>query len=90
MCLAYIVSLISIILLIYIIQVNYNEEFYPRWGHRWGRGWGHRNYRVPLWNGVANWRPYGNYPAYSGYWRQCPKSGRWCPPYISCANPECQ
>ena len=52
------------------------------YGGRWGwnrsylRDWG-------------NWRPYGYYPAYSGYWKECP-SGTWCPPYVSCNDPSCQ
>lgn len=66
------------------------EPFYPRWGWH-GGGWGfYRPYHHNMWNGVGNWRPYGYYPAYSGYWRKCPKTGSWCPPYKRCNDPECQ
>jgi hypothetical protein len=39
--------------------------------------------------GWGNWRPYGYYPAYSGYWKQCP-SGAWCPATNSCNSLACQ
>ena len=64
------------------------EGFYPR---HWGRGssgsrWG---WRRPWLQGWGNWRPYGYYPAYSGYWKQC-QSGAWCPQTASCNSPVCQ
>ena len=90
MFLSYIISIIAILVLIYMIYTNYNEAFYPRWGPRWGVGWQTRRHNPHHWNGMGNWRPYGFYPAYSGYWRQCPKTGSWCPPYMSCSDPECQ
>lgn len=58
------------------------EGFYPRWHGVWG--W-NKNYL----NDIGNWRPYNHYPAYSGYWKKC-SSGSWCPPYVSCNDPECQ
>ena len=62
------------------------EGFYPRrwWGPNWRWGW-----RRPWLHSWGNWRPYGYYPAYSGYWKQCP-SGTWCPQTMSCASPQCQ
>ena len=98
MCLSYIISIIAITILLYIYFVNYNyyyennknnqnskENFYPLLG--WGNGrWGwQRNYLQD----TGNWRPYNYYPAYSGYWKECP-SGSWCPPYVSCKDPVCQ
>jgi len=64
------------------------EGFYPRrwWGnpyHGWHWGW-----RRPWIYDYGNWRPYAYYPAYSGYWKQCP-NGVYCPPYKSCMSPEC-
>ena len=64
------------------------EGFYPRrwwWGGHNGGRWG---WRRPYYNSYGNWRPYGYYPAYSGYWKQCP-SGTWCPQNISCLSPAC-
>lgn len=55
------------------------EGFYPRrwwWGGPHGTRWG---WRRPWLNWWGNWRPYGYYPAYSGYWKQCGPSGTWCP-----------
>ena len=102
MCLSYIISVIAITILLYIYFVNYKyyyennngnnqnnqnnkENFYPLLG--WGNGrWGwQRNYLQD----TGNWRPYNYYPAYSGYWKECP-SGSWCPPYVSCKDPVCQ
>jgi len=89
MCLAYLLSAISFVALLYVIFLNYqqlDEGFYPRqwWGPDWKWSW-KRNYL----DDIGNWRPYGFYPAYSGYWRQCP-SGSWCPPNISCRDSACQ
>ena len=93
MCLSYIISLISISILVYIIFMNYSkekkEDFYPYRG--WGSGgfggrWG---WKKPYINDIGNWRPYEYYPAYSGFWREC-SSGSWCPPYVSCRDPACQ
>ena len=98
MCLSYVVSIVAITILIYIYVINYNyyynnnnhnhnynkENFYPLlgWGtERWG--W-HKNYLKD----TGNWRPYNYYPAYSGYWKECP-SGSWCPPNVSCNDPAC-
>jgi hypothetical protein len=99
MCISYIISVIAITILLYIFFVNYKyyyennnqnnqnnkENFYPLLG--WGNGrWGwQRNYLQD----TGNWRPYNYYPAYSGYWKECP-SGSWCPPYVSCKDPVCQ
>jgi hypothetical protein len=95
MCLSYIISVIAITILLYIFFVNYKyyyennqngkENFYPMLG--WGNGrWGwQRNYLKD----TGNWRPYNYYPAYSGYWKECP-SGSWCPPNVSCKDPVCQ
>ncbi len=64
------------------------EGFYPR--HWWGPGYGyHRGWRHPWLRGWGNWRPYGYYPAYSGYWKQC-ENGTWCPSNISCSSIACQ
>ena len=69
MCLAYIVSGIIILIMLYYVYITYvqnKESFYPvRWGWR----------RSQLYD-RGNWRPYGHYPAYSGYWKQCPQ-GNW-------------
>ena len=63
------------------------EGFYPRrWW--WGNG-GRWGWRRPWMHGWGNWRPYGYYPAYSGYWKQCP-SGAWCPQTANCNSPACQ
>jgi len=91
MCITYIITIIAITILMYIFFINYNhyygnkEKFYPLTG--WGNGrWGwQRNYLKD----TGNWRPYNYYPAYSGYWKECP-SGSWCPPNISCNDPVCQ
>ena len=100
MCLSFVVSIIAITILIYVLYVNNypiytrygtvvlkqnnKENFYPLSG--WGNGqWGwHRNYLKD----TGNWRPYNYYPAYSGYWKECP-SGSWCPPNVSCNDPAC-
>lgn len=66
------------------------EGFYPRrwwWGGHHGSRWG---WRRPWGNWWGNWRPYGYYPAYSGYWKQCEPSGTWCPATLSCNSPACQ
>ncbi len=82
-------------LILTLLYIMYNQQkattaegFYPRrW---WGGGpegrWG---WRRPWFHGWGNWRPYGYYPAYSGYWKQCP-SGVWCPQTQSCNSPACQ
>ena len=85
--------LLSIIvcILVYILYVEYQqyiskEGCYPRrWWHGPHRRWG---WRRPWLVDYGNWRPYAYYPAYSGYWNQCP-NGSWCPPYKSCMDPEC-
>jgi len=79
---------IAIIILIVSIKKNEteNEPFYPRrWRSHpyWRWGW-----RRPWLFDYGNWRHNTYYPAYSGYWKQCP-SGSWCPPYKSCLAPEC-
>ena len=85
MCLSYIVSVIAIAILVYVIFMNYHnkEDFYPYrgWGTRgWGGRWGwDKSYLYD----TGNWRPYQYYPAYSGYWRECP-NGDWVPPYSPC------
>ena len=61
------------------------EGFYPR--HLWGPGW-RWGWRRPWYHGWGNWRPYGYYPAYSGYWKQCP-NGVWCPMTASCNSIAC-
>jgi hypothetical protein len=93
MCLAQITIALLVFLAILLVykymeeeQQNKLEGFYPRrW---WGPGsrWG---WRRPWYHGWGNWRPYGYYPAYSGYWKQCP-SGVWCPQTMSCMSPACQ
>ncbi len=76
MCLAYVVSGIIILIIVYYVYLTYfqnKENFYPvRWGWK-------KNHL----SDEGNWRPYGYYPAYSGYWKQCPK-GNWISPYMSC------
>jgi len=72
------------------ISVSQIEGFYPRrwwWGGTHGTRWA---WRRPWMNGWGNWRPYGYYPAYSGYWKQCEPSGTWCPSTMSCNSPACQ
>jgi hypothetical protein len=100
MCIAYIVAGCITIIAIYLVYTEYTknqspkptpdnfeniEGFYPRhwWGPNWRWGW-HR----PWLNTWGNWRPHGYYPAYSGYWKQCP-SGTWCPANLSCRSPSC-
>ena len=93
MCWLYIITGILVIVAIYLVYTNPDlyyknvEGFYPRrwwWGPDWRWGW-----RRPWYHGWGNWRPYGYYPAYSGYWKQCP-SGSWCPQTMSCNSPACQ
>ena len=85
----YILLFIIASFLIYTIyqqqQEKPQEGFYPRrwWGPGWRWGW-----RRPWLHGWGNWRPYGYYPAYSGYWKQCP-SGVWCPQTLSCNSAAC-
>jgi len=91
---SFIISIIAITILLYLCVINYNyynkntnkkENFYPLMGWDSGR-WGiHKSYLKDF----GNWRPYNYYPAYSGYWKECP-SGSWCPPYVSCRDPACQ
>lgn len=88
MCLLYIITAIIVIAAIYLVWQNKSsqvEGFYPRgwWGPNWRWGW-RRHWGHPW----GNWRPYGYYPAYSGYWKQCP-SGVWCPQTMSCNSPAC-
>lgn len=88
----YILIVMLIITLLYMMYSQQNEKidegFYPRrwWG--WGPGW-RWGWRRPWFHGWGNWRPYGYYPAYSGYWKQCP-SGVWCPQTQSCNSSACQ
>ncbi len=101
MCWLYIITGILVITAIYLIytnpdlyknSVNYSKDqiegFRPRrwwWGPDWRWGW-----RRPWYNSRGNWRPYGYYPAYSGYWQQCP-NGLWCPQSIGgCNSPICK
>ena len=93
MCISYIVSVITIVILLYIIFMNYQnkENFYPYrgWGHRgWGGRWGRNRPYLHDWNRPylhdwGNWRPYSYYPAYSGYWNKCP-NGEWNPANVTC------
>uniref|UniRef100_A0A6C0HLD9 Uncharacterized protein n=1 Tax=viral metagenome TaxID=1070528 RepID=A0A6C0HLD9_9ZZZZ len=87
--LLHIIVIVIICIIIWSAVEIYNDEgFYPR---RWndpqyhGQMWG---WRRPWQYDIGNWRPNAYYPAYSGYWKQCP-SGGWCPPYKSCMSPEC-
>lgn len=84
--LSLLIIVFSICLLITIYQSK--EGFYPRrwWGNPY-YGW-HWGWRRPWLYDYGNWRPYAYYPAYSGYWKQCP-NGVYCPPYKSCLSPEC-
>lgn len=87
----YILIALLLISLAYMVYNQYivdhaTEGFYPRWG--WGHG-GRWGWRRPWLRGWGNWRPYGYYPAYSGYWKQCP-TGVWCPQTMSCMSPACQ
>jgi len=72
------------------INKNTKEGFYPRYW--WDRGYHrpHWGWRRPWMNWWGNWRPYGYYPAYSGYWKQCEPNGTWCPQTMSCNSPACQ
>lgn len=92
--------LILVCFFIYAVFIHYNdndndkdkleEGFYPRrwwWGGGAPGGW-RWGWRRPWLRGWGNWRPYGYYPSYSGYWQQCP-SGSWCPATMSCASPAC-
>lgn len=81
-------AIIIAILIILILNINKNENegFYPRrWWSKPYRRWG---WRRPWLFDYGNWRPNAYYPAYSGYWTQCP-NGSLCPPYKSCLAPEC-
>jgi hypothetical protein len=90
--LGYGLLLLLIMTFAFMIYKTYNssnttEGFNPRrWWleNNWRWGW-----RRPWLHGHGNWRPYGYYPAYSGYWQQCP-SGAWCPQTGSCNSPACQ
>ena len=94
MCLAQITIALLVFLALLLVykymeeeQENKLECFYPR---RWWGGHGQRwGWRRPWYHGWGNWRPYGYYPSYSGYWKQCP-SGVWCPQTMSCMSPACQ
>ena len=83
-----------------ITNASQVEGFYPRrwwWGGRHGTRWA---WRQPWMHWWGNWRPYGYYPAYSGYWKQCQsqgisprgnlQGGSWCPATMSCDSPACQ
>lgn len=93
--LLHIIVIVIICIIIWsAVEIYNNEGFYPRrWNDpsRWndpqyhGQMWG---WRRPWQYDTGNWRPNAYYPAYSGYWKQCP-SGGWCPPYKSCMSPEC-
>ena len=88
----YILIALLLLTFAYMVYNQYKEDhsskegFYPRWGWGPGRRWG---WRHPWGYGWGNWRPYGYYPAYSGYWKQCP-SGVWCPQTMNCNSPACQ
>ena len=92
MCYTVIAVLLLLVLAVLVYYKSLQDEqgniegFYPRhwWGPNWRWGW-----RRPWYHGWGNWRPYGYYPAYSGYWKQCP-SGTWCPQTMSCNSPACQ
>ena len=91
-CVILLVLLCMLVYIIYTSQstpLSHTEGFYPRrwWGAQHGTRWGLRR---PWMHGWGNWRPYGYYPAYSGYWQQCEPSGTWCPATRSCNSPECQ
>jgi len=91
MVLGFILLFMLIVVFGYTFYTSQNEEgFYPRrwwWGGQHGNRWG---WRRPWMHGWGNWRPYGYYPAYSGYWKQCEPSGTWCPATMSCNSPACQ
>jgi hypothetical protein len=89
MYISYIVSIFSIILMIYVVIINCNqneiskENFYPynNWGTNVTSGrWG---WKQSYLKDTGNWRPYQYYPAYSGYWKKC-DNGSWSPPYFNC------
>ena len=98
-CILLLLLLGSLLYTIYINQktestytstpLSHIEGFYPRrwWGGHHGTRWA---WRRPWMHSWGNWRPYGYYPAYSGYWKQCEPSGTWCPATRSCNSPECQ
>lgn len=90
MCIAYIALAIILTIIIYVVYTEMTVEkegFYPR---RWWWGPGSRwGWRRPYYGGWGNWRPYGYYPAYSGYWKQCPRTGTWCPGYMNCNSLAC-
>ena len=96
MCLAYILVAVLVVIAIYLLYTQWKqhdenttiEGFYPRrwwYGPNWRWGW-RRNWLSPY----GNWRPYGYYPAYSGYWKQCEPAGTWCPADMTCNSPACQ
>jgi hypothetical protein len=88
MCVTYVVIALIIILVAVIVYNQYyqSEGFHPR---RWWWGPGSRwGWNRPYMHGWGNWRPYGYYPAYSGYWKQCPH-GTWCPYNMSCESLGC-
>jgi hypothetical protein len=89
MCVTYVIIALVIVLVAVIVYnqiYSPQEGFYPRrwhWGPSWRWGW-----RRPYPYGWGNWRPFGYYPAYSGYWKQCPH-GTWCPITMSCESLGC-
>ena len=94
MVFGYILLFLLLGMLIYIYNnlesTSNSEGFYPRrwwWGEPHGTRWAWRRPWMHWW---GNWRPYGYYPAYSGYWKQCEPSGNWCPATMSCNSPACQ
>ena len=66
---------------------NYHNNYYG--GGRGGYFW-----RRPYYHGWNDWYPFYSYYNdydYSNYysnWRVCPQ-GTWCPPYLSCNDPNC-
>ena len=89
----YCLIFLLILTLIYLIYNQYYgtpitaEEFVPRsWSEEYNRRW---SWRRPWLHGWGNWRPYGYYPAYSGFWQQC-SSGTWCPQTLTCNSPACK
>jgi hypothetical protein len=66
---------------------NYHNNYYG--GGRGGYFW-----RRPYYRGWNDWYPFYSYYNdydYSNYytnWRVCPQ-GTWCPPYLSCNDPNC-
>lgn len=94
MCLVYFLLALVLVIVGYFIYMQYTkytddtiEGFYPRrwWSSGYNRRWA---WNRPWYHSWGNWRPYGYYPAYSGYWKQCPQ-GTWCPSYINCNSPQC-